>query len=495
MKDPKVLLIYPPPRLLPIETPRPDGALGLLYLAGALRQIGIEADLLDTAIGGPSDTLEDTFYRNVKLENGLTQIGMSWERIAEAVAGYDIVGIHSNHTSQTKASFKVAEIVKRVNPEALVVAGGINARALSHRFLAQGTFDLLCTSEGEKTIQQVAERFRQGQSYEGIPGTLGNPPDFVHDLDQLPFPTWDKLLLDRYEQIAAPHGVDLTGQHHRYQNMMTSRGCPFQCAYCHISKERFDRTAEVGNVGELRLKSVDRVLQEIEILQSLGVKKIFIEDDSLLAKKARVISIFKAIQGKDLLIADVNGVNLVHLFKKTANGLEPDREYLELLYNAGLRQIVFPVESGSQRVLDKYATGKLTLETMDVLNLVRVAKSVGMICPVNMMIGFPDETEQEMMTSVELSKRLIEAGTDYVTFFIPIPFPGSRLYDMAIQNGHLHPDFDTDIMNYKNPVMTNTTVAPGRILELRDWAWSTVNSKEHVVKRLKESMGARWQEA
>jgi len=388
----------------------------------------------------------------------------------------------------------VAELVKQVNPETLVVAGGISARALRHRFVNHGCFDLICTSEGERTIQAVAQRFRQGQGYEGIPGTLGNPPSFYRNLDELPFPTWDKLLLEKYEQISAPHGVDMTGQHYRYQNLMTSRGCPFQCAYCHISKERFNRSEDTGNVGDLRLKSVDRVLQEIEILQSLGVTKIFIEDDSLLAKKARIINIFTAIQGKNLLIADVNGVNLVHLFKRNATGLEPDKEYLELLFGAGLRQMVFPVESGSQRVLDKYATGKLTLETMDVINLVRVAKSVGMICPINMMIGFPDETEQEMMMSIELSKRLIDAGTDYVTFFIPIPFPGSQLYDIAIENGHLRPDFDTDIMNYKNGVMENTTVPKERIVALRDWAWSTVNSKEHVAKRLQESMGARWLE-
>src|SRR5262249_35488925 len=311
---------------------------------------------------------------------------------------------------------------------------------------------------------------------------------------ELPLPSWDKLLLDKYEQIAAPHGVDLTGQHHRYQNLMTSRGCPFQCSYCHVSKERFSRSEEIGNVGELRLKSEARVLQEIEVLQSLGVKKIFVEDDSLLAKKARIVNIFSAIQDKGLLIADVNGVNLVHLFRRTASGLEPDRNYLDLLYNAGLRQIVFPVESGSQRVLDKYATGKLTLETMNVVKLVRVAKSVGIICPVNMMIGFPDETEDEMMMSIELSKTLIDAGADYVTFFIPIPFPGSQLYDMAIANGHLSPNFDTDIMNYKNGVMENTTVPKERIVALRDWAWHTVNSREHIAKRLQESIGARWQE-
>lgn len=515
MRDPKVLLLYPPNQLMPIETPRPDGALGLLYLAGALRQIGIEPDLLDTTIGSSKDTLKDTFYNSVMQENGLTRIGMTWERIEEFLTQgqYDIVGISADHTPQTKMVFRVAEIIKKVNPKTLVIAGGVSARNLWHRYIKQGCFDIICTTEGEKPIQTIVRRF-QRFNYYGVPGTvLKNengfdltPPTndtFFSDLDQLPMPAWDKLLLDRYEQIAAPHGVDLTvstvltvltGQTHRYAPLMTSRGCPFQCAYCHISMERFDREKMLGNIGELRLKSVQRVLQEIEILESLGVKKIFIEDDSLLAKKARIIEIFKAIQNKGLVIADVNGVNLVHLFKKTSQGLEPDKEYMELLYNAGLQQIVFPVESGSQRILDKYATGKLNHSIMNIFNLVHIAKEIGIICPVNMMIGFPDETEEEMMSSIEMARKLIELGVDYVTFFIPIPFPGSQLYNIAIQGRHLNPDFDPDIMNWKHGIMENTVVSKERVVELRDWAWETVNTKEYTAKRLRESIGARWQD-
>jgi len=464
VRDRKVLFIYPPNQLMPIETPRPDGSLGPLYLIGALRQIGIEADLLDATLEG--------FDQIAMQENGLVRIGLTPDQISEKITGYDVIGIHSNHAPQTRFAFEVARLAKAQGKR--VIAGGVNARAMKDRFFQTGWFDDICLTEGERYIV--------GES------------GFVKNLDKLPFPAWDKLLLDQYEKVAAPHGVDLTGKQYRYAPLMTSRGCPFQCAYCHISKERFGRSEETGNIGELRLKSVERVLQEIDILQSLGVKKIFIEDDSLLAKKARIIKIFTAIQDKGLVIADVNGVNLVHLFKRTNQRLEPDREYMELLFNAGLQQIVFPVESGSQRVLDKYATGKLILETMDVVNLVWVAKSVGIICPVNMMIGFPDETEQEMMASVELARRLIGVGADYTTFFIPIPFPGSQLYDIALRNGYLKPDFNPDIMNYKNGVMENTTVSKERIVELRDWAWETVNSEEHIVKRLQESIGARWQD-
>lgn len=507
MREPKVLFIYPPNQLMPVETPRPDGSLGFLYLAGSLRLMGIEADIVDATVGTKEDSLDDTFYRGELQPNGLTRIGMTWKRLEEFLgkSQYDIVGINSNFTPQTKMAFRVAEIAKKVKPETLVIAGGVNARNLWPRFIKTGSFDLICTTEGEKPIREIVRRFIQRSGYEGIAGTIyfheGKPrisqakPDTTFtDLDELPLPTWEKLPFEKYESIASPHGVDLTGKHHRYAPLMTSRGCPFQCSYCHISLERFGRSELSGDIGELRLKSVPRVLQEIETLRALGVKKIFVEDDSLLAKKPRIKEIFTAILEHGLTIADVNGVNLVHFFQRTANGtLEPDREYMELLYNSGFQQIVFPVESGSQRILDKYATAKLKLAAMDVVKLTQIAADIGIICPVNMMIGFPDETEEEMMKSVDMARRLIDAGAPYVTFFIPIPFPGSELYNIALRGGHLDPDFDPDIMNWKNGVMQNTIVPVERTVEIRDWAWSDVNPPEHVAKRLQESIGHRWQ--
>lgn len=487
----RVLIIYPPNQLMPIETPRPDGSLGPLYLCGALREIGVEADLIDSSVGTSKDDLKDTFYRNESLPNGLIRIGMSKERIAEAISkGYDLVCVHSNFTPQTKMAFEIAEIARRVLPDCTIISGGINARNLTDRFFQTGLFELICSTEGETVIKNVVKRLSRKESLKGIAGTVYRggtsfmPDPVLVNLDKLPFPAWDKLPFDKYDTIDSPHGIDLNTRKDRYAPIMTSRGCPFKCAYCHISLEK-------GSMGDLRLKSVDRVLQEIEILRNLGVNKLFIEDDSLLAKKGRIKELFTNILNMGLSIAGVNGVNLVHFFQKVGSKLEPDREYMELLFNAGFKQIVFPVESGSQRILDKYATAKLKLPIMDVLNLTKIAVDIGIMCPVNMMIGFPDETEEEMMASVELAKKLMDCGTPYVTFFIPIPFPGSQLYHMAIAGGYLKADFDPDIMNWKNGVLENTLVPRERIVEIRDWAWETVNTKSHTEKRIKESMKTR----
>lgn len=507
MSEPKVLLAYPPNQLMDIETPRPDGSLGPLYLAGALRQIGIEADLVDMTVGTDEDTLEDTFHRRVIQENGLTRIGMSWSRIREFLGReqYDIVAISSNFTPQTRMALKVAEIAKEVNSKTLVISGGINARHLADRFFATGNFDLICTTDGEKVIQEITLRFRNGQKLPGIPGTkvlsdgkIYSTPagPILQNLDELPFPAYDLLPFTKYERIASAHGVNLTGKLHRYAPIMTSRGCPFQCDFCHVSMGRFDRDPMAGNVDNLRLKSIPRVLQEIEIARALKVTKLFCEDDSWFAKKPRVKTLFELLPPMGLEWAGVNGVNLVHMSepdKARPGKLKPDIKFMELFPRFGLKQLVFPVESGSQGILDKYATGKLDHKRLDVIELVREAVRIGIICPINMMIGFPDETEEEMMMSVEMAKHLIEAGAPYVTFFIPIPFPGSKLHTDALRNGNLRLDYDTDIFNWKNGVMENTTVPRERIIEIRDEAWRTVNPPEHVAQRLQDSIGAgRW---
>ena len=282
----RTLFIYPPTSHMAIETPRPDGSLGLCYIAGELTRAGYQSEILDASLGGHEDSLEDTFYRTEELPGGLTRIGMSWEALARKITRVNptIVGIHSNHTSQTKMALEVARIVKAINPEILVVVGGVSARALYERYMVTPWVDMVVTTEGERVMLEIVRRKEAGLSLGGIPGVISRlgitPPaaeTFYRNLDDLPIPSWDMLSLDRYARVSSPHGQDLLGTEGiMYAPLQTSRGCPFQCVYCHISLERFGRGSLTGDVGELRLKSVPRVLEEVEVLRGLGVKKIFL---------------------------------------------------------------------------------------------------------------------------------------------------------------------------------------------------------------------------
>lgn len=509
MREPKVLLVYPPSQLMDLETPRPDGSLGLLYLAGALRQHSFAVDILDAVVGTAQDQLEDTFYNYVRQPHGLIRIGVTNERLKEIVinGGYNIVGIHSNLTSQTRMALEVARCIKEANPEMLIMVGGVNARNMLTTFFRDGWIDLVCLTEGEKIFVELVKRWSRKEPWNDIAGTAVykdasyyiNPVNsnvFSSCLDDLPMPAWDLLPFEKYEQIVAPHGdVSSMCQYsrsYRYAPIMTSRGCPFRCTFCHISTEKSPETLS-GGIGTLRLKSIDRVLIEMEQLKTLGVSKLYFEDDSLLAKKDRVKTIFEKAATLGFSVTNVNGVNLVHFLRKTSKQqFEIDRDYLELLKIAGFDLIVFPVESASQRILDQYATSKWNHSNLDLEKLVRLATDIGITCPINMMIGFPDETEKEIFQSIELGRRLVDAGAQYCSFFIPIPFPGSQLFELALKRGYLESSFDPDQMNWHRPVMKNTMVPPERLLELREWAWRQVNRKEYVEARISQKIGSRW---
>lgn len=489
---------------MPIETPRPDPELGLLYLAGALEDAGFHADILDATVGTRDDRLSDTFRKPVMQDNRLIRIGMTETRISEVIAqgGYGVVGINSNFTPQTNMALEVAYAAKAVSRDIFVVVGGVNARAaLAERFLQSGAVDAICLTEGERIAVNLMRTLAKGQDLAKVSGIARlldgkvvrqpvAPTDVCQNLDELPFPRWEKLPFFHYDELA-PRAVLALGSD-RFGSLMTSRGCGEKCLYCHISFEK-EHASETGNIGGLRFKSIDRVIEEARRLQALGVKKLYFEDDTLLAKKRRISEIFTRIRGMGFQIADVNGVQLKHFLKREGCRLVIDREFLVLLKEAGFNQIVFPVESASQRIIKKYATNKLNHDALDVVELVRIATEVGITCPINMMMGFPDETEEEMRSSIELGKRLVEAGSAYCTPFIPIPFPGCMLYDYAVANGHLAAGFDPDIFNWKNAVMKNTVVPPERVLELRDFAHEYMNTPEHVRARKEASAGTYWE--
>lgn len=492
VKETNVLIIEPPNLFPPDTQRRPNGALGPPCLAGALKQAGFGVEYLDAAVGPADKTPQEIFFRqespNVK---GLVRVGMREDEIRAAVGQYALVLLSNIFTPQTNTSLEMARIVREENPEAVLLAGGINAWSLPDRFLDAGV-DAIGLGEGEQTVVQVANAIADRGDWRETPGLIvrdegknkitGIPVPV--DLDRQS-PAYEVWPLNKYWEISSPHGGDFPpGMEVRYGSMETSRGCPFWCDYCHISSLKKDK-GQLGPIGNLRLKSHDTVMKEAESLKELGVEWLFFEDDSLLAKPERAMKIFRGIKDLDLKLAGLNGVNLVHLFKRAnSGGLEVHKELLETMAEAGFKQFVLPFESGNQRIIDKYASGKWNLKTMDVAELVRVAIQVGLKVPGNFMIGFPDETYAELGKTVDLAKRLVQAGLTYASFFIVVPYPGSTLYDQALANGMIKPDFDPDVFHWGNPVMSGTIISPNELIRIRKEAWKEVNDPTFVTGKL-----------
>lgn len=495
-RNPEILLVEPT-NLFPQDTARrPNGSLGPVSLGGSLLEAGYDAKYLDMSVGTNEHTLEDVFLKDrAPNEKGLVHVGMTDDEIREAVTRYDIVLLTNIFTPQTNSALNAGRLIKEVNPETVLLAGGINAWSLPDRFLDAG-FDGIGLGEGEATAVHVADAISRGEDWRNTPGLIVREngetrntgiPHIVIDLDQLPQPAFHLWPLNKYWKAASPHGGDYTSdQELRYASVLTSVGCPYECSYCHISSLKEDST--VGPIGNLRLKSLDRVVAELETLKGLGAKLICFEDDSLLAKPRRAMEIFQAIKGMDLRLAGLNGVNIVHMFTREKGRLVVNRPLLESMAEAGFEQMVLPFESGSQRVIDKYASGKWNLEKHNVVDLIKVCNELGIRVPGNFMIGFPDETQAELQTTLDLAKRLKQEGLGYASFFIVVPYPGSALFNEAMVKGWISKDFDPDIFHWGMPVMSGTSIPADQLVDLRKRMWMEVNDPEYVKGKLKRNV-------
>jgi radical SAM superfamily enzyme YgiQ (UPF0313 family) len=453
-------------------------------------------DILDVAVGNNKDQLAYTFFKPTRLNNGMLRIGLPSERIVEEMTDYDVLGISSVFTPQTSRALELIHLARSAFPDKPIIVGGINARNLRRRFFEAGA-DFIFLSEAEISIVEFAEWLEGRRPIDSVSGiaycddagkeVIQPTRKLITNLDELPIPAWDLLPLEKYWDISRPHGGFFKETEKiRYAAIQTSRGCSFTCSYCHISNER---DSEVSNdIARWRPHSLRRVEDELWRLKDLGAKYIFVEDDSFLAKKARAFELMRIIKDASLTIADVNGVNIVHCLKNNNGQLEPDYALIEALGDAGFRWIYLPFESGSQRLLDRYSSSKWHINKTNTAKLIEAFRQANITVAGNYMLGFPDETLEEMYSTILSAKRHMEEGLDHALFFTVIPYPGSALYDEVIARGQLDPGFNTDNMKLTRTVLKNTPVTPETLGAIRQLAWLTVNRKEFVDYKMQQRL-------
>lgn len=486
MKDIKVTLLYPPHQSWPDSMCKPNGSLAYPNIGGALREMGVQVEVYDACVGNQKDNLDEVFYKSVELETGLLRTGVSEDRILEEVTDSDLVGLTSIFSDQETMVLRCARLIKEEFPDKLIVAGGVNARSRRHHFFKSG-IDIICLSEAEQTIKKIVRAMQlKSNDFSDISAIAyqkdgqikvnpTRPDEIIWDLDELPMPAWDLLPNERYWTIGRPHGGHFDpGETLRYASMMTSMGCIFACKFCHIAGETED--SDSGAIGRFRIKSDERVITELEILKGLGVRQIFLEDDSLFGRKKRMVRILKKIKGLGFDILDVNGVNIIHLLKN----YQTDMEVLEGLVDAGFKELSLPFESGNPRIIRKYANNKWDVERTNIVEMIKLYNKHGITIAGNYMLGFPDETREEIQQTIDMAKKHMDAGLDSANIFLVLPLPGTPLFDTAMEGGYLPEDFNIDRMHWLKANMINTAIPADELERIREETWKELNDTSYV---------------
>ena len=399
----KILLINPP-FLNSIESCLPktieEGRgfippLGLMCIAGYIKKhTDYEVEIIDSSV-------EKLNYNKLK------------EKIEKSKP--DMVGITAMTFTLIDA-IKTAELVKEINPKIITIVGGPHPTIYPEETIKFKIFDFCVVGEGEKPILELIKNIDSWKKLKEIKVLVfkdkerivnNGQSEFINNLDDLPFPARQLVPYKKYFSSISSNFPITT--------MFTSRGCPYKCLFC-------DRP----QLGKLfRARSAKNVVDEMEECEKMGIKEIFMYDDTFGVDRQRVLEICDEILKRNLKIAwDVRTrVNTV------------DEQILSKMKQAGCQRIHYGVEAGTQKILEVLRK-EITLEMVE--KTFKLTQKIGIKAEAYFMIGAPSETKKDVLETIEFMKKI---NPDYVHITIATPFPATDLYRLGLEQGVLPFDY------------------------------------------------------
>jgi len=447
----KCVLVIPawlPEELFPAQTAGSQinywQPLGTLYVAACLLQAGHEVKFLNGAF-------------------------MSHQTILQHVRNYnpDFAGIYATTFGWDKA-LRTANDIKQINSAVFTCVGGPFPIAVQQQCFHEGgeCIDSVVTGEGEITVTEMVNRLADRKSLYGVNGVIfrdgerivENPPrPLIEDLDALPFPA--RQLLDDATRYAPPPA---TYRRQPVAVMITARGCDRRCIFC----SQIDRERKAGRRG-IRFRSVENVLEEIELCLAQGYREIKFIDDTLAADYDRLMALTEAIQSRQL--------DFTWFASACVN--QVDKPLLKAMHDAGCWAILFGAESGVQKNLNTLHKGITLQQTRQA---VRAAKSVGLKISTPFVFGIPGETYEEALQTIDFA---IELDADLANFHALTAFPGTPLYEQRHKYGEVSEQLQH--YTYQGASFTPYTLSRSRIHELRQLALRRFYSRPaYLLRRL-----------
>ncbi len=385
----RVFLVNPPSPE-PVRTP----LLSFCYLAASLRAAGHEVAVLDaSAPHAPSD--HDEIYL----------------RIASFVP--DLVGIHLK-TLHIQPAYALAESLQGF----LLVAGGPHATIRPDEMLSRG-FRYAIRGEGEHALVELADAIdamhcrtngREFRAMADIAGLSWIDRGMVRHNAERPFNTNLDALAPPFSALDlfdARWYDALPGTTLAPAGLLSSRGCPAACTFC--SNDVTGR--------KFRYRSARSVADEVSLLREKhGMPAFSFFDDSFAVGKRRVRELCDAIAA----------LGVPAWWTCTAHPAHLDRDVLADMKRAGCTGVDIGMESADPGMLLRIGKGVTVERVLDVLAW---CKELDIHTVVNLMFGWPDETDAELDATIGFLDRASPIAGGFNARGVVVPYPGTQVYE------------------------------------------------------------------
>jgi len=400
------------------------------------------------------------------------------------LAGIIVLGSNPSAASTPKmtATSELLTALKNKTPNTKTILGGLHPSALPEQTLREEKPDFVFRGEGFYTILELLDVLKGNKetkeyNIEGLWYIKDNEVisngwgKLVQNLDELPFIAWDLLPMEKY-RAHNWHCFDHIDQRKPYAVIYTSLGCPFNCTYCNI------RSMYDGQPG-IRFRSPKRVVEEIDFLvQNYKVKNIKILDEIFVLRENHVMEFC------DLIIQRGYNLNIwAYARIDTVN-----EKLLMKMKQAGINWLAYGIESGSKKVRNGVNKGRFGQDKIK--KAIEMTKAAGIYIIGNFIFGLPDDDLKTMQETLNMAK---EFNFEYVNFYTAMAYPGSQLYEDALQKGIKLPEKWSGYSQYSEDTLPLPTkhLSATEVLSFRDNAFKEYYKNPKYIKMIKEKFGPK----
>ena len=432
-----LLLIYPPWAVIRkrgiLQNSLP--ALGLLSIVGSCLAKGYAAEILDIH----AERLNDQDVIQTLLEKQPRFVGIS-------VLTNMVIPAHY-----------IARLCKQTIPDCRVIVGGVHAETLPDQMLRNPAIDAVVRGDGEETMVEILDGVPfaavLGLSYRERGNVVHNSPRPVKmDLDAYPMPAYHLVDFRRYFPAVGSY------RRHPAINMLMTRGCPGQCTFCNSA------------FTKLRSHSAETIVQWIETLRyQYGIRQIQFYDDTFTVARKRVLRFCELLIRKRI---DISWTAYIR-------GDCFSEDMAEAMKKSGCHQVIIGIESGDDRILENI---RKPINKEKYRRAVQTAQRNGIEVRGSFIIGNVGETRDTMQSTLDFAKEL---DIDLFQLSILTPYPGTQVFNFAVENGLLlHRNWDD--YGQGSVVMRTPGLEAREIYEFERYAFRSFYLKpKQIVRQLK----------